>query len=302
MEKEMRKASGSTFLRYLSGIFNPMGLILSVAVVWGLSALFQSMFGGTLEEGLTLSLTLYLFMLLFYTNIKFAIDNHKMGYRKMDMESEIGRICAEVNQEAHELSHRVPKNIKFYVNPKDNDLNAYCFGSRKVCVSQGFANSMRPSQGTTQLQSDNLKEIAKGILAHEFGHVADGDMIGEHFCVAAMATLGAVLYVAYLFLYVIVKVFASVPIFCYLAVPLSYLLNGLYKLVNWLTGLGYRLYHIIGGKRQETNADAFAVKLGHKAGLLAFLNVLQEAYGDGKVLDEHPLTSKRIAALEKIEG
>lgn len=306
MEKKQKKpngASGSTFLRYLSGVLNPMGLILSAAVIAALTYLLDLAVEATaFTEMLPLVVFLYLCMLLFYTPISFAIEARRNGYRKMDMQSEIGKICTNLNAEAHSISKRVPKKIKFYQESKDDTVNAWCFGSKKVCISKGFADGLRPSAYETEEQKANIEEAAKGVLAHEFGHISNGDMIGEHICVAAMATFSAALYATYLFLFVIVKICCHIPIINLIAALLSYVLNGIYYLARWITGIGYKLFHIVNGKREETNADAFAVRLGHKEGLLNFLeNYCLKEFGNGKVLDEHPLTSKRIAALKAKE-
>jgi len=288
--------------RYLRGVLNPLGIILSVAVVcvmtWGLDAFVGA---SSFTDMLSLPILIYLFMLLFQTNISFAAENKKKGFMKMNMNSELGQICTELNAEAHGISNQVPKNIKFYTEPNDATLNACCFGSRKVCVSKGFADNLLPSKFETEEEKANIEEAAKGVLSHEFGHIANGDMIGEHICTAAMATFAFALYAVYLALYFVVWMFSHAPIFNVLAVPVSWLLKEIYYLASWITGLGYKLFHIINGKREETAADAFAVRLGHKAGLMNFLeNYCLKNFGEGKVLDEHPLTSKRIAALQKL--
>jgi len=67
----------------------------------------------------------------------------------------------EVYQEALEKTPSISKNIKLYVS-EEKIINGYAMGRNTIVLTRGAISAFH-------------KEELKGILAHEFGHMANGD-------------------------------------------------------------------------------------------------------------------------------
>lgn len=83
-----------------------------------------------------------------------------------------------VKGKIEEEGHRVPSNIKVCLIPGE-EMNAYCFGSRSIGVTEGALNL------------DN--KTVEAIIAHEMGHLFNGDSILNMILVANCLGIIAIL-------------------------------------------------------------------------------------------------------------
>lgn len=125
-------------------------------------AIFSS--GFTSVEGIVLGLVIYIVSLtIALSPIGEWVLRLQNGCRKITIPEYIERlepIFREVYSKAKELNPELPSDIRMFMSDS-NDPNAFATGRKTVCVTRGLLN-----------YSD---EQIKGVLAHEFGHLAHKD-------------------------------------------------------------------------------------------------------------------------------
>lgn len=125
-------------------------------------AIFSS--GFTSVEGIVLGLVIYIVSLtIALSPIGEWVLRLQNGCRKITIPEYIERlepIFREVYSKAKELNPELPSDIRMFISDS-NDPNAFATGRKTVCVTRGLLN-----------YSD---EQIKGVLAHEFGHLAHKD-------------------------------------------------------------------------------------------------------------------------------
>lgn len=87
----------------------------------------------------------------------------QLGCRKIkrrDMLQRLEPLFNEVYERARELQPSIPNNVSLYIS-NDMSPNAFATGRKTICVTKGLL----------QLSDEEIK----GILAHEFGHLAHKD-------------------------------------------------------------------------------------------------------------------------------
>ncbi len=193
---------------------------------------------------------------------------------------------------------KINDGISLYICD-DDDINAFAMGRRTLCVTWGLLN----------LSDDQIK----GVLGHEFGHLAthDTDLIllitVGNFIISSIVTVIRLILAFYnMVLKIIANVFGDIGVIFDLMRALYWLIytvciNGL----MWLwTQLGILLV-MKSSREAEYEADAFACDLGYSEGLLSFFQVLQSCRSSTKdnsifaaLSDSHPSTDMRIARIE----
>ena len=213
----------------------------------------------------------------------------------------------EVKQRAmrkHRDFH-IDENIQLYIKD-DLDANAFAVGRRTICVTTGLL----------ELSDEEIK----GVLAHEFGHLAthDTDLVllisGGNFIITAIATI----FKAFLLIFKVVVGIASLiagedgALTGLLTSITAFFTMLLVDGLMWLwTKLGIWLV-MKTSRDAEYEADAFACDLGYTEGLLSFFEDLEyneTRYGikDRKNIfaalsSSHPSTKKRIENIHRRIG
>lgn len=219
-------------------------------------------------------------------------------------------IFQEVYTAAREKSPAISDNVKVFIQQSD-DENAFAVGRRSVCITTGLLHC-----------SDN--EI-KGILGHEFGHLAHKDTDMNLVVNIANWMTNIIFLFAWLVIYVLKF---SMKIITFLMSLFSDGLSSLIKLyeifISAITFLAIYLFQklwlIIGNllllaksRGAEYKADKFSYELGYGDGLLEFFYKLPDAIKGNKnpfrrfiaalatVGATHPRTWKRIEAIQKLD-
>lgn len=84
--------------------------------------------------------------------------NPSFGVKHLKLDNCYQRVKEKVSAEGHHL----PNNVKVCLIPGD-EMNAYCFGARSIGVTEGTLNL------------DN--RTVEAIIAHELGHLTNGDSV-----------------------------------------------------------------------------------------------------------------------------
>lgn len=181
---------------------------------------------------------------------------------------------------------RVKDTIKPYIIDTAS-INAMAIGRGTIAINRGLLNYM------------NDEEL-KGIIAHELGHINNGDTIINNVITVYTFFYFGTFYILRFLITWLANTFASSfigEIFTFAKRLLDFAFNAVF----WLCTL------IIAGtnRRQEYNADQYAQSMGYGQGLLSALYKIYEMeISDKKGLIErfktvHPKTAYRIEKLEK---
>lgn len=152
---------------------------------------------------------------------------------------------------------------------------------------------------TTMYRSVKDQDLARGILAHEVGHLLHQDLLARNIASSASTLL----------------LFVNMPILIGLIIPLSII--SIIPIVGKpihaiLFKLGYMLVYYIKeatlstsnsfiSHAREFKADKFAVKSGNGMGILEFLLYVRSSYEDDpEIFGTHPATDARIARVKKM--
>lgn len=197
-------------------------------------------------------------------------------------------VFEEVKEKAMASSKKISSKVKIYYSPTE-DLNAYALGHRTVILTRGM------------LYVDS--EYIKGVLAHELGHILNGDSDLKLGINVSNSILTIFLTVFSLIANFIIGIFQYSKngilslIGTILNVILNIILIGLFKLwtllgvlcINWTS------------RKQEYLADSFAKEIGYGENLAAFLYALDgNAPKTSKfslMFQTHPDTPARLSAL-----
>lgn len=195
-------------------------------------------------------------------------------------------IFDEVYAEAKKQSKFVGNKIKLYYKDTD-EVNAYALGHRTVIITRGLINNMDA-------------DMIKGVLAHEFGHIASGDSDLK----LGISVSNGILWLATIAFNLIIVLIAG------LVAILSE------KAGNWLSVLGitivtliYTIWVKLGmllvnatSRKDEYAADAFAVDCGYGNHLYAALDALDGVKTKSSffslLASTHPDTVDRLKAIQ----
>jgi len=223
------------------------------------------------------------------------------GVRKVEIYSEasyINPLFAEVYYEATKKYPKLSKRIQVYIKDEAT-INAYAYGGNTIVLTRGALES---------LDEDQLK----GLLAHEFGHLAHGDTrmllaltIGGGFFSIFYGVLTLIIrvldfFVGFYYVRSILKLFYVVYL-----LPIKMIRFVLVKII-WLFQTVSALLIGLGGRSNQYRADEFACEVGYQEQLLSVLymlhemNLVQNASLMERLKASSPHVASRIAKLEHI--
>ena len=176
------------------------------------------------------------------------------------------RCFLRVNTKANQKYAHMPKNIKIYIVP-DQKIQAYAFGWRSIGVTEGALN----------LDTRTLEAL----IAHEYGHIVNGDSVLNMVLSASAIGLVALLafyqfaLIAVVYLIVIIACLFGIFKFNFLSYMVTTKLTALLKNVGEVIQHGaFHVFQIIiraFGRKGELMADSFACSLGYAFYLRRFL-------------------------------
>lgn len=290
-------------LGHKKNIFAVIYLVLNVLIITGMVGMFVpnfwlSLLYGVLGYGLTATIAL--------SPVGETLFRYFNGCKTITDPQILARLeplFAEVMMRAKKELPGVIIDDRISLYMCDSSaINAFAMGRRTVCVTQGLL-----------ALSD---EQIKGVLGHEFGHLATHDtdltllITVGNFIITAIVTVIRVALVVFDVIVKIISVFMGrdgvvVSILgSFSTLMTTVCINGL----MWVwTKLGILLV-MKSSREAEYEADAFSCDLGYGNGLLSFFRVLDRMeHQAGKteggnifaaLSASHPETSKRIARIE----
>lgn len=211
------------------------------------------------------------------------ISNGVKKIKRPDYLERLMPIFEDCYTKVKEKSPLINQNIKLYII-KSPYVNAFALGRRTISI--------------TSAARDLDDEVIAGILAHEFGHIANRDT--DFLLLSMMGNL-------FLFpLFFILNLFAG-----FAAGLAGYPNNFFGKLIFWIFTLPQRIWTGLGaflilasGRAAEFHADHYSASLGYKEGLLSFLKDISKNESDpgifGILKSSHPASDDRIAKIMEI--
>lgn len=207
-----------------------------------------------------------------------------------------------VKGKVEEKGYRVPSNIKVCLIPGE-EMNAYCFGARSIGVTEGALNL------------DN--KTVEAIIAHELGHLFNGDsilnMILVANCMGIIAIIAFYQFVLIAVVYVIMIICCLIGLFrfSFASYFITSKISGLIKIVmeaaKMIVLQASRLVISALCRKSEFIADHFAARMGYTFYLRRFLERFAPDRGTTEqsfftvLYDTHPSTALRIQQLNTID-
>lgn len=199
-------------------------------------------------------------------------------------------IFEEVYENAKEKDQKLNNNIKLYII--DNMyVNAFAIGRKTIAVTKGAVQTF---------SQDELK----GVIAHEFGHLSNGDTKA-----LLLSTIGNGIFSVLIFVLRIIMLITEV-VFSLTRMPF---LDVFAVLARFLFDIGVIIFSYVSeillsvnSRQNELWADKFAFEIGYGEELVSSLYILQKISlpNNLKLLDRlrasHPNTAKRIEQLENL--
>ena len=195
----------------------------------------------------------------------------------------------EVYEHAQKENPHLSSHIKLFINDEQIP-NAFACANHTVCVTKGAVQTFS-------------REELQGILAHELGHISNGDTrISMIFCIGNVLFMGFAL---------IVKLF-YITIFAVLKNRLGNsiiltIINGIKNLIVRLLGFIVNAIFSLNSRNCEKGADEFACSIGFGKELIEALYLLKQIdTGNNlsimeRIYATHPDLDYRIARLEQLE-
>jgi Zn-dependent protease with chaperone function len=170
-----------------------------------------------------------------------------------------------------------------------NVMNAQAMGRNTICIFTGL------------LKNASSEEIY-GVLAHEMGHLKNGDG-ARSLAIYTMNSVGRLATKMIAFALIIIAAFSKAFDRAGLvAIGLGIFamcLRTSYSLLSKATHYGV-LYK---GRQEEFAADAYAVRMGGGAGLISLFNKINDPTPEGLIanlLSTHPSMEKRIERIQEL--
>lgn len=231
----------------------------------------------------------------------------KLGCKEIKDQNILNRIMpifSEVHAAARRVNPSIPEDIKLFMND-DEDVNAFATGRKTVCINKGIL----------QLSDDELK----GVLAHEFGHIANHDTDFTLVVNVANWIVSAYFMIAWIIIMIYkytIKAISFVVAFASdsIGASIASMLGGV--IVDVMITLSIKLlsslWTFIGNmlvkassRGNEYLADKFAKESGFASGLMTFFSRFANAKQSmslkekiASLSDTHPPMSKRLEALQ----
>ena len=201
-------------------------------------------------------------------------------------------IFEEVYQDAKEKFPRLSKNIKLYI-ADTMTVNAYAIGRNTVALTKGAVTTFS-------------KEELKGVLAHEFGHLVNGDTKALLLNIIGNGFFTLIVFV----LRIIMSVIRAITG----AVDSSGVISLVFRIISFVFDMYILAIMVVGqlilsatSRQAEVYADYFAYEIGFTEELIKALYILQKISIPRNVpimqrlRASHPNLGGRIARLEKLQ-
>ena len=197
----------------------------------------------------------------------------------------------EVYQEAFTQTPSLHKNIRLYIS-EEKTINGYAMGRKTIVVTRGAIETFH-------------REELKGILAHEFGHMANGDTKASLMTIIGNSIFSIIILACKIIMWV-VNLIAS------LATEEFFISRIIYFIIRLLFDYTVLAFLFIGNailslnsRYSEYLADGYAFQIGFGEQLKRSLYLLNKlSMGGRRTLKEwlmasHPHTNARIQRLEQ---
>lgn len=179
--------------------------------------------------------------------------------------------------------------FRLYVRKNDNSLNAWAFGRNRIMVTAPLLASM------------DTQYIA-GLLAHELGHIRNGDTNVQGFT-ACMSFCGELAVNILAFVTRVLRWFLWVPVLNWAIVAVNFIFFVTVTLIKYLVLKPADLIMLYFSRGDEYRADQYACMIGLGAELYEGLSEITQGEGRLGFFDRlwstHPETEKRLARIRE---
>jgi len=193
----------------------------------------------------------------------------------------------EVYSNALTLSPSLSRNMKLKIID-DISINAFAFGKHTIAVTSGSLETL--SEGEL-----------RGVISHEFGHIANGDTKALLLSTVGNGVFSVVFIVFRLIFKILIFTLALTNTGAYLIPKIMlYILNGIEYIWNYIG----QVILSINSRSNEFKADEFAFKSGYGSDLLEALYLIKKINMNKavpfkeKIRATHPHITDRIGNLE----
>lgn len=297
------------FIDFFKGLFNKshigtiIWMVLNLSLICAAFAFLASEMDYGIGAGIAFGAVAYLLSLLVALSpIGEFILRFQTGCKKVEknpnVEARLRPIFDEVYANAKAKNPSLSNNVKLYVNVNDSP-NAFATGSSTVCVTTGLLN----------LSDSDIK----GVLGHEFGHLAHKDTyllqaitIGNLFISIIFffvkLIIDGIIFFTRLILHSAIESFFGHILMWIFGSLSKVIVDGLLTLIMALwTRLGIAIC-MASSRSQEYEADKYSCELGYGRFLAHALNSFSgKTYGYrtlwAAISSSHPDTVDRISRI-----
>ena len=217
------------------------------------------------------------------------------GARRLKTREEIDYlqpIFEEVYQDAKEKHKNLNNKIELFITDKIY-VNAFACGKKTVALTKGAINTFS-------------KEELKGVIAHELGHIANGDTKALLLNVVGNGVFTLIILFVKLFLIVLNVIADNIRSMAVFSI--------FFTIFGFIFDIGLMLFMLIGqlilsinSRYNEYLADNFAYHIGYGEELISALYILQKMSIPSNISllerlrASHPHLADRIARLEQLQ-
>ena len=278
-------------------------------VIWMVLNLLLIVFlfsgGFTSLTGALIGVALYfLSMLIALSPIGEWILRMQNGCKKITDPAVLNRIeplFREVYARAKELDPELPDDIQIFLS-ESSEPNAFATGRKTLCLTRGLLT-----------YSD---EQIKGVLGHEFGHLANKDTDTVLVVAVGNMIVSAIFILVRFFsnICMLIGEFVASAFGRGLGGALAALFMGLGRIVaDFVLVVMMRIWNQIGvwlcmssSRKNEYIADEYAHRCGHGEGLIQVLESFGTTHGStglfAALASSHPQNADRIGKLRALKG
>lgn len=211
---------------------------------------------------------------------------------KTNYASRLEPLFYEVYKKAKTNAPNLPDGIKVFIC-EDEEANAFATGRQTICVTKGFLDNYSDEQ-------------IKGALAHEFGHLAHNDTDITLAVAIGNIIVTVIFYVMY-FIMILANAFLSAIAdenggWGWLFDINNWIMKWSFALFMWIwTKMGLLICNI-SNRRQEYDADKFALECGYGDQLYSVISTFGKAKSKqglfSALMSSHPRNELRLKELE----
>ena len=197
----------------------------------------------------------------------------------------------EVYEEAMARTPSLHKNIRLYIS-EDKTINGYAMGRKTIVLTRGAIETFH-------------REELKGILAHEFGHMANGDTKATLLTIIGNSIFSIIIVACKIVMWV-------VNLIAVIATEEFFISRIIYFIIRLFFDYSVMAFMFVGNvilslnsRYSEFLADSYAFQIGFGEQLKRGLYLLNKLDMGGKrsirdwLMASHPHTPKRIKRLEQ---